>query len=489
MGIAYQTAAKKYPHATTYTTKVVSFASGIDQSKYSNILSTQKAYFAKNFSFKNGALLGGYGLETVPCTYTPAEGGEATSIEEAFTLQNAEIFFYKRYDFENNKRDDALLIVTQTFDVLYVNIETKEVSVIAAKAFTTMPTGFCYRLNGEDVFLFSNVTDGMFVLNHMQLEAIADAPDITSMCVHYERCFACSGGEAQRVWFSEDLDPTNWNVSLDEAGFIDLLDERGRLLKVVSFHDYVYIFREYGISRLSAIGEQTSFSVTHLYNTSGKIYPKTVAVSGDRIFFLAEDGLYSFDGVNTSPILKELAPLFNTQQKEPFAIYSCGEYRIFTHILHENKSLPCLLCVNPVSKEYVLTCDANVQSMAAVHTDNLAETMVLCEKEGTVHVMRLVESGCVDEVALEKVWQSGFTDFGLPEKVKTLRKITLTTKGNCVVTLQNETTSVSYAFKGSAGPQTMVTLFSGKRLSFTITTTDNQPEISNLQLTLLGLER
>lgn len=490
MGLSYFSAAKKYPNASQYTTKVISFASGIDQSKYSNILSTQKAYFTKNFSFKSGALLGGYGFIYAPFTYAPTEQTEPVLLEEAFSLENAELFFYKRFDFTTNQRDDALLIVTQNYDILYLSLQTKQVQVVASGVFTSMPTGFCYRLNSDDVFIFSNTTDGMFVLNHMSLEHFVDAPDVTSMCVHYERCFACSGGEAQRVWFSEDLDPTNWNVSLDEAGFIDLLDERGRLLKVVSFHDYVYIFREYGISRLSAIGEQTSFSVTHLYNTSGRIYAKTVAVSGDRILFLAEDGLYSFDGVDTTCILKELAPLLKVQNsKEPFAIYSCGEYRLFTHILHENAVIPCLFCVNPVSKEYMLTCDVDIHSMASVQTDNLATTMVLCEKEGTVCVMELNESGSLDGAHLEKVWQSGFTDFGIPEKVKTLRKITLTTLTDITITLLSETSRVVYTLHGNASPQTIVTLFSGKRMSFTITTTSHQPEISNMQLTLLGLER
>ena len=89
MGLSYFSAAKKYPNASQYTTKVISFASGIDQSKYSNILSTQKAYFSKNFSFKSGALLGGYGFIYAPFTYAPTEQTEPVCLEEAFSLENA----------------------------------------------------------------------------------------------------------------------------------------------------------------------------------------------------------------------------------------------------------------------------------------------------------------------------------------------------------------------------------------------------------------
>ena len=97
---------------------------------------------------------------------------------------------------------------------------------------------------------------------------VLDAPKISSMALHYERLFATVDGEKNSVWFSDDLDPTNWSMSLDEAGFIELIDERGALLKVVSFLDYIYIFREYGISRLTAYGDQTSFSVSNLFVSS-----------------------------------------------------------------------------------------------------------------------------------------------------------------------------------------------------------------------------
>ena len=98
------------------------------------------------------------------------------------------------------------------------------------------------------------------------------------------------------LWFSDDLDPTNWNISLDEAGFVEMADENGALLKVLSFFNYVYVFRSYGITRFYATGEQSRFSLMHLFVSSDRIIGDTVCVCGARILFLTQRGLFDFDG-------------------------------------------------------------------------------------------------------------------------------------------------------------------------------------------------
>lgn len=57
------------------------------------------------------------------------------------------------------------------------------------------------------------------------------------MTMHYERLFATTSTDKYTLYFSDDLDPTNWNENITEGGFIQMLDERGELLKVISFWD------------------------------------------------------------------------------------------------------------------------------------------------------------------------------------------------------------------------------------------------------------
>ena len=110
------------------------------------------------------------------------------------------------------------------------------------------------------------------------------------MCVHGERLFLTDSSNHNSLWFSDDFDPTNWNVSLSEAGFIDMIGEKGRLLKVISFGGYIYVFRSYGITRVTAYGNQKSFSVADLFVSSGKIRGESITVCGDCVLFFASDG-------------------------------------------------------------------------------------------------------------------------------------------------------------------------------------------------------
>ena len=92
--------------------------------------------------------------------------------------------------------------------------------------------------------IVTSPTDEMLVYNGVdEAYRVAQAPKISSMTVHYERLFATSTGESNQIWFSKELDPINWDINLESAGFIEMNDERGALLKVMSFLDYVYVFR------------------------------------------------------------------------------------------------------------------------------------------------------------------------------------------------------------------------------------------------------
>jgi len=143
------------------------------------------------------------------------------------------------------------------------------------------------------------------------------------MCTHYERLFAI--GEDNLLWFSDDLDPTNWNISLDQAGYIEFADNKGKLLKVISFLDYVYVFRRYGITRVTAYADQTEFYVNEVYAT-GNIYPETVAVCGDTVYFLSKDGLYSFDGLTAKKIFSALDALWADDNENASAAFVGNEY-------------------------------------------------------------------------------------------------------------------------------------------------------------------
>ena len=154
-------------------------------------------------------------------------------------------------------------------------------------SFDTEPIGINYRLNEDDSFLCCAPNKIItYNGNVSPVTYTENVPNITSVALHAGRLFATTGGDQSQLWFSDDLDPTNWNVSEFEGGYIELTDERGTLKKVIESNNYLYVIREYGISRVSGWGLQDEFTVRNLYLTTGKLYYNTAVLCGGGIIML-----------------------------------------------------------------------------------------------------------------------------------------------------------------------------------------------------------
>lgn len=262
---------------------VKSFGGGMNTVSEDFLLEQGVAKISYNLSGRTGALreCGGFSAFTLPFD---GKETEVTIGNKAIT----KVWYYRRFDLPTRKNDDRILLLSEDKRLynIYVNGLDLGVSLVDERQFEETPEALNYRLNGEDVMIFCSGKDKMRVYNGVDTPTVIDdAPALSSICVHGERLFATSPDTLNTLWFSDDLDPTNWNISLDEAGFVEMADENGALLKVLSFFNYVYVFRSYGITRFYATGEQSRFSLMHLFVSSDRIIGDTVCVCGARILF------------------------------------------------------------------------------------------------------------------------------------------------------------------------------------------------------------
>ena len=306
---------------------VKSFGGGMNTVSEDFLLEQGVAKISYNLSGKTGALreCGGFSAFTLPFD---GKETEVTIGNKAIT----KVWYYRRFDLPTRKNDDRILLLSEDKRLynIYVNGLDLGVSLVDERQFEETPEALNYRLNGEDVMIFCSGKDKMRVYNGVDTPTVIDdAPALSSICVHGERLFATSPDTLNTLWFSDDLDPTNWNISLDEAGFVEMADENGALLKVLSFFNYVYVFRSYGITRFYATGEQSRFSLMHLFVSSDRIIGDTVCVCGARILFLTQRGLFDFDGSGTVKILDRLSGLFEGEDNsQARAAYFGGKSRL-----------------------------------------------------------------------------------------------------------------------------------------------------------------
>lgn len=390
---------------------------------------------AYNVAVESGALKNGYGAVT-------------TEIAACFHR----VFYYRVYDEDAGAEKGYYLAHNRDDGKIYggEGMQSQAWQEIEGVTFAAAPLGVNYRLFGEDVYLLCG-EEGMAVIDKtLHAVTVPSAPGVTSLAMHNERMFVTIGGRRNAVWFSDDLDPTNWNPELDEGGFIELEGEFGRLNKVVSFGGYVYIFRDYGIARLSAYGEQSSFAVSNLFVAGGRIYADTVALCGNVILFLAEDGLYTFDGLTTARIGRKLDGLLAAKGK-PLGCYSAGKYYLSACSAENDGEMPDLLLTVDVRTKAV-----TVGKGIAVHLFSpvaMPSGELLLAASEQPFLGRVCRCARWHNRPLQKVWRSGMSDLGAPEKRKHVAEVHIDTAHACRVTVATERGEKTFAFAGQTKVQ------------------------------------
>lgn len=150
--------------------------------------------------------------------------------------------------------------------------------------------------------------------------------------------FSCAGYAYERLWLATGENGgirlrfssfENWRDFAEErggGGWIDFPDGKGRIAAIAWFENALYVFRERGIQRLDARGDERTFALRDEC-ACARVYGQTVAVCGGRIVFLAEDGLHSFRGGGAEAFAEGFSRrLCGVPQAQPRACYAGGRY-------------------------------------------------------------------------------------------------------------------------------------------------------------------
>lgn len=492
-----------YPKETSFSLNIESFHKGINTSKDENITSFDYATNLYNFSFDSGILKTGLGFNNLLSEILTENEYKNISNEFESIGSIEKIFHFYLYNQETLTRDDKLIFINSEQKFYYINLfdNDRKLNFLRNIYFSSSPSALRYRLNGQDVMIFSSTTDNMVVWDgYNEPYEVLDAPKISSMCLHYERLFATVDGEKNSIWFSDDLDPTNWSLSLDEAGFIELIDERGALLKVVSFCDYIYIFREHGISRLSAYGNHENFSVSNLFVSTGEIYADSVCVCGDEIIFLASDGLYKFDGVSTVKILTNIENnISNIKTQKATSCYYNGKYYLACKFKFDEDLEDCensfysnsLLEIDINSHKLLnLTHDVNFKFLTSITSEKLEGIIAITNNKNKVNFQPTLinSSGKYLNYPLQKIWASPTSGLNDTYKLKTLKKISIQTETDIFITIYHDEYESKLYFKGSNFPTTKRTNLQCNTFKFKIEAPKAEANIKNLKFDFISTD-
>lgn len=455
----------------TSTSKISLGFKGLVTSVDESILGAEYSPMAYNFTFRKGALKSDLGIDYATGYYPQAEIFRRDLPAFAKDAKIVDVFVYHRR--ENGAYDDRLLVQTSAGVFFQTKIFEDDIWHVLIEPNTKgRVCGASYNYDGKDVFLLSGEDVGLYVYDGETTTKVEDGPGFSSIAIHYERVFGTVNGKENQVWFSSSLDPTNWRVSGDEAGYVNFHDECGEIIKVVSFLGYLYIFREHGIYRLTAYGDQEEFSLKKMFTDTGRIYKDTIVLCGNKIIFYTDEGLHAFDGYSVSRLDFEL-PLIHT------AYTACGAYLEDKYYLACKAGLEdfydyvsdnnCIIECDLKEKAVSILAPYDASRLVALKVHHATDVLAVGTRVNTNRLHRIDNKGALFGVSTDKFYRSPYNDFGT-DKLKIVREIVVDTKYPLAVTIITDGKKKTIEFEGKSTPQKAFVDRCGHKIGFYITT-------------------
>ncbi len=472
------------------------FLKGINSSIDQSVQSMQYASEFYNFSNEKGVLQTGLGLKELTF-YSKVVQEEVGINPLSYEGNIVNLYTFSYYDDVAGEYVSCLIAYTtanKLYSLAYTTISRVFIDVTNnGMIFTQKPLLQSYLMQDmTERLLVSTKDEGLNVIDiYGDVEKAISAPQIRSMCVHYDRVFAITSSGENAVWFSDDLNPVNWNASLTEGGWIGINDDLGECNKIISFNGYVYIFRSYGITRLTAFAEQETFSLFSAYTSSMRIFASTACICGGLVYFLASDGFYCFDGVNVSKVNVGFEKLFlNLKQENAKAVYYKNSYYIIlnttlSEIHSDSRICNTLIRFDCIDGTYDILKGVQLIDIEALKAREL-EKLVCVEMIDYIDQdnfqTRLSEVdyiGQVHSIATKKTWLSPLTDLNQGGYSKNITNISMQTLTDCTVTVITERGQASVKFCGAEVSQQKPLFISGVMVQIRIDCEEKEANISH----------
>lgn len=398
---------------------ILSGFKGYDETKLSSDLPCDYVDSVYNFKFKNGRLVNPYGINDLDLN-----GTSMPVLSEELKKKDKRLFStdFKREDGSLN----TALVITYDGGIDYACIGDGEWTHLDCTGFFTDGVNYLYE---DDDLLILSGEQGIKVFRNGELLDVEYSGSIGGLCVHYERIYAIAKGVRNSLWFSDNFDPFNWNVSIDEGGYINFDGTLGEVRAIKSFINYLYVFCDYGIYRLTAFADQNQFSMKKVYTSCGRIFAPTVTDCGEYIAFASEDGIYLFDGYDVTRYSVKANDLLASGFEDVYACYAHHKYILsFTNPCEGNYGMLTRQRDNNILLIFDLA-DKSVNIMRGISFSRLLPlnmsdyNRIIGLSEDSEGIVQLDDSGLYVGKPLIKYWQSPEIDFDSPSSMKVLRNI------------------------------------------------------------------
>ncbi len=358
--------------------------------------------------------------------------------------------YFKQYFPDSGNTQHRLLLYGDDKKV-YINqlfYESGELDWLYRLTFNSAPISLSYKKNDADAIILTSVDKMVVWKTNYAPYTISDVPIITSMCMNDGVLYCTIKEPAFKIWYATDLDAENIGQISNNSGFISLEDDLGYARKVITFDESVYVFRDYGITKITNYKRDNSISQIYMSNTM--IYCDTVSVCGNQILFMTKDGIYSFNGVKVSKMDIKLQGISDISN----ATASSLGYQYFVALkldFDDEKEVLCeltehknnaLVVIDIMDNSFQIIRGVDIQSFLPVKTEKFEKMLVTFNSMNEINVGEITLNSICFDKSLPKYWCSGKIVNNMNTKLFTALKID--SKGDVQINIIFDNKSLSF---------------------------------------------
>lgn len=456
----------------------------VDATKDSRVMDMDCSSLTYNFDYSKGVLVDGIGIGKLGFKYGNYDD-YYKELDDFPSVYHPTVCWHFSLWATDFKTYRSVLFVLGSDGYIYYNLlrtHLTEFTKIEGLHFDDIPFVFSARVGNDDVLFFVSEANGTYMWMYpLSVNRINNMPLINSFCVHNNRCFATVNNNRGSVIYTNDLNPINFNLDLMQGGELVLDDRLGKCNKVVSFNGDLFVFRDFDIVKVTEYSSRGDFSLERVYASNGRIFDKTICVAGDKIIYLASDGIYKFDGNSVKRLLLNIVNLFEgVDNYYAIGSYVDGKYflscklnyldngeRLDSEWPKENTRNNALLKIDVATEQLMIFRGYDIVDLCVVNDVYCNEVCVRIRELGATYVLgKLDKSGAYFGLPLTKVWSSPVTDFANPDKYKFIKDISFETKKDIELEIVADMKTIKYKIKGSDSLQTIKLNLKCKKFGF-----------------------
>ena len=403
--------------ATTIKFGIDNFAGGLNLGVDESLLKTNESSNAENVDISTGVLQTG-------------TGSKEYAVDKLNNIKTVMTYY----------RNNVPMLIVSANGSLWKYQDNKYV-FIAGGFKSDIWDSVNYQMFGEDVLILTNGVDNVKVYNG----AIRDlkregnnsdpnkednkAPKGKFVEVHYERLFICSD---EYVYISKDLDFDDFTTPVDEdnvetnqhgAVIQNYTSDGSKAIGMKVVFDEIIIFKERSLYKIFG-STPSSYQISTIFSNSGSIADNSIVATNKGAYFINNEGIYLYDGVNCNLVSQKILPLFKGVTKE-FLSNACAT-------IHNNNYVLALPSTNNKLNDYIIEYNLMDKIYTKKTGINVNRFTKADDKTIFVNDTGMYEYGegrTYNKQNINSFWETPYSNFGYPNAIKEVSDSYVTCKG------------------------------------------------------------